>query len=183
MALRSTENPRYVIYIRTRVVAAAFFCIAAASVMGASPEEYRNRIGTARVVVDELKTIDHLDKESAGFLKVDIAELRKLVPRNEGIEWPGGSIETNNVWLHDDLDTFVGETNIDKRVAILVRIDERLAAIAADVNELVSTASAGPTKDEEKQKLAEILRRQEFQKPVEKEESLFQKWRREFILE
>ena len=64
---------------------------------------------------------------------------------------------------------------------ILTAIDERLWALESEVKELEEAAAADRTKDEDKQKLAEILRREEYQRPEQKEESLFQKWTREFM--
>ncbi|HEX8638323.1 MAG TPA: DUF4129 domain-containing protein, partial [Pyrinomonadaceae bacterium] len=46
--------------------------------------------------------------------------------------------------------------------------------------ELENATAADRTKDEDKQKLAEILRREEYQKPEQKEESLAQRWWRAF---
>ena len=68
-----------------------------------------------------------------------------------------------------------------ERIEILTEVSERLSALSKHVRDLETAASSGRSKDEDKQKLAEILRRDEYQKPQEKGESLFQRWLREFL--
>ncbi len=144
-------------------------------------DNYRSRISTARAKIIGLRSLDYLDDSISARIKSEIGEIRAAIPRTEKIDWQGGDVETNNIWLHDDLDLLIGESNISKRDAIIDRVGERLQAIGMMVGELTAAAPGGPTKDEEKRKLAEILSRQEYQKPAANEESLFQRWRREFL--
>src|ERR1043165_1117099 len=72
------------------------------------------------------------------------------------------------------------EADQKKRATILSGAQERVVAIAAAVVELQQAVAGGPTKDADKQKLAEILSRPEYQPPKAEEESLFQKWWRAF---
>ena len=138
----------------------------------ASFADYQKRVDAARRVVD-LKGEVRSQQELA-------AEVVRLVPAHERIEWPGGSVETDNTWLADSLETFRVETDPAARSAVLESISERLGAISETTKELEASTAADRSKDQDKQKLAEILRRQEYQKPEAKEESLFQKWMREF---
>ncbi|MBX7055748.1 MAG: DUF4129 domain-containing protein, partial [Pyrinomonadaceae bacterium] len=117
----------------------------------------------------------------SGLVDERIRSIRRSIPRNETIDIPQGVVETNNVWLHDELDLYEKETNISKRDVIARRIIERLLGIEAGIAELNAAAAGAASKDAEKQKLAEILRRPEYQKPADAGESLFQKWRREFL--
>ena len=140
--------------------------------------DYQNRIGSAIAGCDELSEIitendDDLERDS-------IVELRRLLPKSEGIDTTGGTIETDNTWFHAALDSLANETDEPKRIEILESISERLKAIQSGIDELNAATAAEQSKDQDKQKLAEILRRQEYQRAEEKGESLFQKWWRQF---
>ena len=68
-----------------------------------------------------------------------------------------------------------------KRRLILTSVSERLDALDRQLAQLENSPASNRAKDEDKQKLAEILRREEFQKPEKEEESLFQKFYRKVI--
>jgi hypothetical protein len=64
----------------------------------------------------------------------------------------------------------------------VIEVREYLSAILYKLKELEQSSNAtNRTKDEDKQKLAEILRREEYQKPQQKQESFFQRVTREFL--
>jgi len=160
------------------MLAALFFAIAFPA-YAATLSDYHKRLDAARSEVIALRKLE----DETGFRQMKsqkLDDIRKSIPASERIEWQGGSIETSNQWLHDDLDAYSNEDDPTRRKTILVGIEERLAAIWEKIDDIEKAAAAERTKDEDKQKLAEILRREEFQKPAEKEESLFQKWWREF---
>lgn len=124
----------------------------------------------------------YLDAEvmpAQDYLKLEretLAEIRARVPASEKIEWQDGTVETNNQWLADKLDRFEREPRAsEKRFELLEEIGERLAAIEQKMTELENPPSANRTKDEDKRKLAEILQREEYQKPEEKQPSLIEK--------
>lgn len=143
--------------------------------MAATPFNYKLRIDGVRPHIDEL--INDLGvSDSVEYEQQTIQSILKAIPQTEEIEWPGGNIETDNQWLKISLDEFRKETGLEKREAILISVSERLAAISVSVGELDKAIKADPTKDRDKQKLAEILSRQEYQKPEVQEKSLFQTW-------
>ncbi len=145
----------------------------------ASLTDYNTRIESARSKIEVLfQTLESDD--TAAQLKL-IAGIEQDVPATETVEWPGGSVETDNNWLRLNLKAFTDEPNESRRGAILTEISERLLGISKSVGNLDKTAESDQTKDQDKQKLAEILRREEFQKPQAKEESLFARWWREFL--
>jgi hypothetical protein len=148
------------------------------STMAATPFNYKLRIDGVRPHVDELK--NDLASSDGEYERQTVESILKAIPQTEKIEWQGGSIETENQWLKSSLDKFAAETDIEKRETILTSVSERLAAISESVGELDKAIKAESTKDSDKQKLAEILAREEYQKPEAKEESLFQKWWHEF---
>ena len=168
---------------RSAVLLAVLFCVSVVSASAATLENYASRVDSAKRHVDEL--LDTVAKSELSDRQTqresDIsAEIRKNIPATETIEWKGGSAETANKWLLDELDAFQKEDDSTRRAIILTGISERLTAIDEKVDELQNATSADPTKDRDKQKLAEILRREEYQKPEVKEEGMFQRWWREF---
>jgi hypothetical protein len=93
------------------------------------------------------------------------------LPANQTVEINGTNFDTSNQWLHTRLTDLLAEDEQATRLDILTEIDERLAALSWKVSEMENAAASGRTKDEDKRKLAEILRREEFQKPQQAEES------------
>lgn len=128
-----------------------------------------------------------LDKSSTATEKqISEGELLSAVPTllpvEEKIEWQGTTVETDYHWLSDKIEEYKKELkNEPKKEAILTEIYERLDAIEQKIDQLENPAASNRTKDEDKQKLAEILRREEYQKPEIKEESLFQRIYRKIL--
>jgi hypothetical protein len=165
-------------YIHNLLIVIILLVISVIGAVAATPSNYKLRIDGVRPHIDELK--NNLDSGGAEYERQKIEAILKAIPQTEKIQWPGGSIETENQWLKTGLDGFAAETDLEKREATLTSISERLAAISDSVGELDNAIKAESTKDADKQKLAEILSREEYQKPQAKDESLFQKWWREF---
>lgn len=162
--------------------AAAFLPVRAS---GKSLAEYRKNVETAQKSIIELlypNDEDRADKNYPEFERKTLNEIRAKLPVTEKIEWQATETETSNLWLSDKLDQYEREAkNTTQREAILTDISERLAAIERKIKELENPAALARTKDEDKQKLAEILRREEYQKPSKNEESLFQKIYRQLV--
>lgn len=155
----------------------AAFLLNAGFLNAASLSEYKQRVESARFGVEEL-----LDNSSnLGERKKIVAEILSDVPASEKIEWPGGSIETENGWIASKFKEFSDRRDPKLQRGILVEISERLLAISEAAGDLDKTVTSDRSKDQDKQKLAEILARQEYQKIEAKQESLFQKWWREFL--
>ena len=158
--------------------------LSAIAVSAASLDDYRQRVESVHSFVEEL--LAGVDTSEQGKRDVrhenDVAaHIRRVLPPTEKVEWPNGSVETANEWLFASLEQFQNEEDPAKRGLILTSINERLASIAREVDLLQKAAASHRTKDEDKQKLAEILQREEYQKAQAKQESLFQKWLREFM--
>lgn len=157
--------------------------LAAGCCSAATLDDYHQRLQTAamdigvlqdRIPKTDLATRDIADENDT------IAAIKAKIPASEKIDLPAGSVETQNQWLHDALDSFAKESKQASRRDILTGAIERLAGIARDTDELIKATAAARSKDEDKQKLGEILNRQEYQKPEPQEESLFQRWWRKF---
>lgn len=150
------------------------------SISAAPVAEYQKNVRTARELTTELT--DYIN-ETEYFADIDaeyekriIAEIQRALPTAEKIEWEGATIENGNEWLAAELAVYANEKNLTKRSEILNAIDERLGALEEKLVELENSVAADRAKDEDKQKLAEILRRDEYQKPEPKQESLVQRW-------
>jgi hypothetical protein len=164
------------------VRAAAVLCLIAASswaALAAAAADYKARIDASREIVDALLLEpDGLDSDAA---RAGLASVRRNIPATERVEWSGGSVETNNNWLTQNFAAFEGAKQDSGRVAALTEMSERLAALSIVTGERLEAEKAAPTKDAEKQKLNEILNREEYQKPKAVEESLFQRWYRQIL--
>ena len=111
----------------------------------------------------------------------NIDEIVAPLPASEKIDWPYGSIDADNRWLREYAERYKAAQTDEDRGMILTQMSERLAAISDSIDKLNGAAEAEQTKDQDKQKLAEVLRREEYQKPQENEESLIEKWLDEFL--
>ncbi len=165
------------------VAAIIFLFFLSHTVVARTIAEYRQNVADARIQIDEL--IDYDDEAEDGkisekYFSQTITAVKNKLPA-ERLEWQGAVIETDYQWLAKQLDEAVKETGGDKRNEILNAVSQRLEALQLKMDALDKPASAGHSKDEDKQKLAEILRREEYQKAEKKDESLFQKWYRSFM--
>ena len=152
-------------------------------IFGIGLAEYKKNLTATQVDVDELLVQLSMQEQGEGDQKM-IAELlanvRKKLPTGQKIDIPGGAVEADSDWLIASLDDFEKRSNLSEKAVLLTGIKERLAAINARIRELEKATEDTRSKDEDKQKLAEILRREEYQKPKVEEESLIERWWREF---
>jgi hypothetical protein len=143
--------------------------------------EYHASVKSVEDSVQKLTaSIDDGIHEGAENIKIEreiVADIRKKLPVSEKIEWEGNSIEADNQWLEAKLKAFEDESaDTATRKMILTDIGERLSAIEEKIEQLENpAAAANRSKDEDKRKLSEILRRAEYLKSPPKEESAFQK--------
>lgn len=178
---KGIRNPALKILPVLFAVLIAFPALAAAATL----TDYQSRLQSVRAnvkdLLDNTKTGPATGRRDADYESDVIAEIKKSLPPTEKIEWKATVAETGNQWLYDKIGEFQNEKDRAKRINILSAIDERLWALESDVKVLEEAVAAERTKDEDKQKLAEILRREEYQRPEQKDESLFQKWTREIM--
>ncbi len=153
--------------------------ISTTSVLAVTPQNYIGRLGSARVGVEQL--LRRVGVSTPEEERALVRSIERDVPANETIELPGGSVETDNKWLHAKLKELSDQTDGSKRTAILSEVSERLLAITVAVEIRQKASAKARSKDEDKQKLAEILGREEYRKPEPKAESRMEKWWREFL--
>lgn len=170
----------HVIRLMTVVLALGTACQAVTT------EAYKSKIQSARSLAIRIENSMRSDEGGVEQLRefVDrefVGQIRADFPAAERIEWEGGTVETTNEWLLNKIRELEHEPDADRRLLSIVEIREYLSAVLFKLDELEQATAGGRTKDQDKQKLAEILRREEYQKPQEKQESVFQKWIREFL--
>lgn len=146
------------------------FLLFSNSVLAKDLSEYKENIKTLKNKFASMAIDEGLEYEKQIF-----EDVAKLLPAEEKIEVDGTTIQVNNKWINTELDTYKETKNKEEKLLILNSIYERLNAIELKITEVENAVSFDRNKDAEKQKLAEILRREEFQKPVEEELSLLQK--------
>jgi len=157
----------------------AGFCVT--SLHAVTFEAYKAKIDSARHAALTLE-MSYRDETVTDSMKKDFAaQIRRDFPQSERIEWQGGTVETANDWLLDKTKALETETNSKNGLLAAVELREYLTSIVYKLNELEQATAGEQTKDRDKQKLAEILRREEYQKPQAKEESAVQQWIRAFL--
>jgi hypothetical protein len=159
----------------------AMLLMISATASSTTLREYSNQIEKARTSTDELISVVSRSDRNPNLEKEKALAIVEMIPATQKVEWPGGAINTDNKWLVEALGEFSIELATPKGKQILLGISERLQAIGNAVNTLEASTLVKSSKDEDKQKLAEILSRDEYQKPTEQGESLFQKWIAKFL--
>jgi len=164
------------------VLAAGLFCLlfSPLNCFAETLAEYRAGIQSAAKYTAELR--DYVDDvltdggKDAAYERETIARIRQSLPAAEKVEGDGFSVETGNQWLEAKLKSFEEETgDWTKRRQFLTEIGERLTALEKKIGELETPALANRSKDEDKRTLAEILRRAEYQKPEQQQDSWFER--------
>lgn len=173
-------NKIFVKFILKIIIALFVFSFTA---MGATLGEYRKNIGHLKEDLNKLliPEDDWTDEEKENFIAEVYEELPGLFPPKQKIEWQGGSVETDNEWLLNKFASYKDlKPDAPERRQILAEIYERLDAVEQKIIELENATAGNRTKDEEKQKLAEILKREEYARPEEQGESAIARALRRF---
>lgn len=179
MRSKKYTDIRNIKVVRAKLIFAAIFvCLfLSISAFGKTLAEYKENVKEARNLTLQLLYPDEENLDSYyEFEKKALETIRQKLPPQEKIEWKSSSIETDNRWLSEKLKTYENEAeDSEKRDEILNEVSERLDAIWKKITELESPAAYERSKDEDKRKLAEILKREEYKKVDEKDKSLFRR--------
>lgn len=150
-----------------------------ACVRAATFGEYRKRISEGLTVVQQLQLSSvHGESRLEQTRPTTIARLRTLLPAKETVLLEGQTIAVDNSWLHDALDQY--EKNLARHGGgneVLAGIGERLLALGQRLDE-TQNGTRTASKDEEKGRLAEILRRPEYQKEAAEGSAIGRLWDR-----
>lgn len=161
------------------------------SAFAVSLVKYKQNVSDAGVLLDSLQPSDEFatQRERTENEVAALQNVRRMLPPKQQIEFDGaGSVEVDNAWLETSLKEFEKTSSGSKeRQEILRQMTERLGAIEERLTELEKAQASGKSKNDNKQKLDEILRRPEFQKPDDKNKTYaqrlyddFVKWWRDF---
>lgn len=169
--------------LRVAAVATVFVLALCARGQAASFEDYRARVSQAVGAIQQLEapdyyTDDPLQRDSV--MQSALARLRQLLPAQESVLFNGQNIDVNNAWFHEALDEYQKLGHQPERAtAVVTRTREQLRALLERLDEMKSAAAAGD-KDASKARLAEILRRPEYDKSVAEKSAIERLWE-EFI--
>lgn len=160
---------------------AAFFllCVVNYRAGAATLSDYRHRISRGVVAVQQLQLAypngNSLREQSR---QVAVKQLRVLLPAQETILLEGRTIAVDNSWLHEDLNEYEKKIGSAERSnLVLTHIGERLLALGQRLDEKqLGTDSA--SKDEAKGRLAEILRRAEYNQKASEGSAIGRLWDR-----
>jgi hypothetical protein len=154
------------------VVLVSLTCLVRAS--GATLANYRHRVSQAIALIEQLQAAydDEDVSQRQQFVTTSLARIREDLPAKETVLLNTQSVVVDNSWLHLALQDYevANSSTKPQRAEALARIEERLRAL----NERMEEMQRGPAasdKDSDKGRLAEILRRPEYNKPTAAEGS------------
>jgi hypothetical protein len=149
------------------------------TVRAATFADYRSRLAQAASVIQHLETPDYYtDNSSQTNELVDnaLARLRQLLPETESVTFNNQTIEVDNKWFHKALAEYEKKRRLGAPDADLIRSTrEELRALIQRLDEMKSGAKTND-KDANKARLAEILRRPEYDKTTVQESAIERLW-------
>ncbi len=141
--------------------------------------DYRQRVDQAANAVAQLETPDYFSDRPGhrdDFIAQRIASVKNLLPPKETVVLGGQQIEVDNRWLHAALTDYEkNRNNPDRATAVVLGIRQRLHSLLQRLDEL-KQASTASDKDGSRARLAEILRRPEFDKSASQESAVERLW-------
>jgi hypothetical protein len=137
--------------------------------------DYRHRVSQAITLSEQLQA-NHRNEEPSQpqqFITANVARIRELLPAKETVLLDGQSVIIDNAWLHEELENYEQTSSSQaRRGEALARIVERLRALDERLNEMQGGKSANKSdKDGDKGRLAEILRRPDYNRKTAAESS------------
>ena len=163
-----------------RFLAAMTVVFACAGAMRAATfSDYRTRLSQAASVIQQLETPDYYTDNSTqthALVESALARLRDLVPETENVTFNNQTIEVDNKWFHQALAEYEKKRRLGEHDGDLIRsTHEELRALIQRLDEM-KPAAGTKDKDASKARLAEILRRPEYDKSAAQESALERLW-------
>lgn len=158
------KEPSLLSHVGRTVCAFLLLFICAESAAGIPLSVYRERVRRAIVAVGSIKTTpQYQSNEDRRLNAAALEDVRRALPANESVEWNETTFRVDNSWLVDMLDTYESMA-VDEplRAEWLARMVERLQSLDQRLSELEKGAGPSINKEEEKARLAAILRRDEY---------------------
>lgn len=147
--------------------------------------DYRHRVSEAVAVIARFRVPNahqdpSLPEQSAS---TNLDRLVELLPAKETVLLDGQTVTVDNAWLGEALRDYEKTNRTQaERGEELKRIEERLRALNAHLDEMTRAEAAKNDKDGDKGRLAEILRRPDYNKPVAATgESALARWWERFM--
>ena len=168
------------ISIQKRFLAVTALVFALAIVTGATTlSDYRTRLSQAASIIQQLETPDYYTEDSNQSNQlVDnaLTRLRQLIPETENVTVNNQTIEVDNRWFHKTLADYEKKRRSGVHNAELIRSTrEELRALIQRLDEM--KAGVPPNdKDATKARIAEILRRPEYNKSAVQESAIERLW-------
>jgi hypothetical protein len=116
--------------------------------------------------------IDFADIESQKAATAVLTKIDKDLSQFSMVTVGDNEIPVNNEWIAKSIISFSAKQDADQKKRIVSAVAERLDAIVMKIGDLYAAESRQLTKDEEKQRLAEILNREEYLPADAENESL-----------
>ena len=160
------------------------FLASASSVVAIPLSTYRDRVHTCLIALDSLQAIGEDSDEASRDERIGrtLADVRRLLPPSETVDVDVPTLNADNRWLAKSLQDYVDSASVaSRRKAILTEITERLGALEEALVELENKAAntvAAEDKDQTKTRLANILRRDEYEKKAADGNALTRLYRR-----
>lgn len=141
--------------------------ILAALPMSVSARDIKIYLKQLEQTVEDFKafTDESVNFKDESIIKAADAVLKQsinLFPANEEIYYRDTKVPVDNTWIAKEASAFARETDPVQKKVIIVSIGERFQAIAVQVSGLEYLEGRSTTKDEEKQRLAGILSKEEY---------------------
>src|SRR6266849_924436 len=147
-------------------------CVASARAV--TLEDYRHQVSRARASIQELHAAfaDQYPSQREQFIAATIALVRAELPAQETVLLGRQTVAVDNTWLHEALNDLEKNRDLNARRAERVaHIGERLRALGERLDEM-QNGKPSASKDDNKTRLSEILRRSEYRKQAEESSAL-----------
>ncbi len=157
------------------------FLFSVFSVSGKSFKEYKENVTRLKEDFSKMISLSKSGEQNVVFEKEVFENAAKLLPFEDVVEFEGVTINVSNKWLTNKVTEYkkLREDSPERKI-ILAEIFERLEAIELKLDELKSASIAAKGKDSNKQKINEILDREQYGKP-QNEEGFLMEWIRKAL--
>jgi hypothetical protein len=144
-------------------------------------QTYRDEVRRAVKLFEALPQWKKVESQAnyTRHVEAAIGQLRESLLKIEAVEWGGTTLDVDNKWLAEALNSFeqIPSTDDAQQALALARMTERLRALDERLAEMSGTPDAGFGKDEEKRKLDAVLQRPEYNDKAN-EESAWERFKR-----
>ena len=143
-------------------LAAIGFFVFAGVARASTLDDYDARLSRVISLVAALQNTSSGPSGNGPAASSNLDFVREYLPAKESIRYREQTIAVDNSWLDSEINDYQKSTKATERSAAVSRIAERLKAIQEQVRELQAAATQPADKDQDKGRLAAILRRPEY---------------------